>query len=99
MGRNILTKYGLTGNSGLGVANMSVFHVSANYYAGKNKVFIEKIYKEWGLIWERMTLYMARKKKKKIITCAKCLRPAISLDHHWPYYDDHNYCELHHPKK
>lgn len=95
--KNRLTRNGLTGNTGLGV--MGMFHISANYAAGKGKCFIQKSHKEWGLVWQRMTLARAKKEGRKIITCAKCKRPAISIDHHWPCENEHNYCERHSPKK
>ena len=95
--RNKLTKDGLTGNTGLGVSGV-FFHISANYAAGKGKCFIEKEHKEWGLVWQRMTLTRAKKEGRKIIPCAKCKRPAISLDHHWPYESEYNYCARHRPK-
>ena len=45
--------------------------------------------------WKRMTVKRAKKEGRHIITCSLCRRPAISLDHYWPYYSDGNYCACH----
>ena len=85
-------KYGLKNNSGLGIGGF--FHVSMPYDAGKG-VFVEKMDKEWGLTWERMSLSKAKRLKKTIITCVMCNKPAISLSHCWPYIQDFDRCKKH----
>jgi len=91
---NQLTKDGLTGRSGFNVEGMSLaFHVSANYAATKGMVFVES--EEECTNWERMTRVVAEKQGKRIIRCSYCKRPAISLDHSWPYLQEATYCARH----
>lgn len=94
---NKLTKDGLTGDSGLGVAGF--FHVTANYAAGEGNCFVRREDAEYGDIWERLPLKQAQDERLEIISCAQCDKPAISLDHHWPYMSDYNYCEDHRRRK
>lgn len=84
-------KYGLTGNSGLGVGGF--FHISMPYDCN-GRVFV------WSKDfqgWERMTPKRAKLWKREIITCSKrgCKKPAVMVDHHFPYYHDHNLCKRH----
>ncbi len=91
---NLLTKHGLTGNSGLGA--LGCFHVSANYAARKAGCFVEVIPRgERVPTWRRMTVERATKEKRHIISCSYCRRPAISLDHYWPYHSEANHCAWH----
>ncbi len=98
-----LGKFGLKGNSGLGVGGF--FHVSAPYDSN-GKVFVEHTYhrkfKQNGKTeiesmdsWKRMDLKTARKQGKKIICCSMCDKPAVSLDHLWPYDIMFNRCAEH----
>ena len=97
-----MDKYGITGNTGLGVGGL--FHISAPYSIGiTDKVFVEHRYRNNGTgdtwdSWKRMTLIRAYKENKRIITCSRCARPAVSLDHHWPHMNDYNVCAVHHAK-
>lgn len=95
--KNTLTKDGLTGNSGFGALGM--FHISANYSAGENHVFVE-CFEDGDPVptWKRTTAKQAKRKKLNIIKCAHCNAPAISLDHFWPYYSEQNYCAKHRGK-
>lgn len=89
---NVLTKDGLTGNSGFGVLNMPfATHVSASYAATKKKCFVASRNTDW----RRMTLARAKKERREIISCSYCRRPAISLDHFWPYHSEVNHCAWH----
>ena len=94
---NILTKDGLTGCSGVGVANLpGIIHISANYAAGKKRCFVVTHARRLdGPSWKRMTLARAKKEKRDILRCSYCSRPAISLDHHWPYHSEANHCAHH----
>lgn len=47
---------------------------------------------EW---WNRISKEIAERDGMKIITCCKCNKPAVQLDHLWPYYDDQCLCEDH----
>lgn len=91
--QNKLTKNGLTGNSGFNVAGMPAFHhISANYASNNGMVFVEH---EDRYRWQRMPAKMAVEKKKHIISCSYCSKPAISIDHCWPYLIENTYCEDH----
>lgn len=79
--------HGLTGYSGLNINGN--FHISASY-SNNGMLFVEKI-NDIGR-WRRA---IKPKKNEKIITCCKCKRPAILLDHFYPYHIDHNLCEIH----
>ena len=78
-------KYGLTGNSGL----TGWGHVSASYDCN-GMVFVET-----DDYWKRMPKEEAEKQGLKIITCSYCDKPAVSLDHHYPYMADQNLCAEH----
>ena len=84
-------KYGIKGNTGLGVGGM--FHVSAPYDSN-GKVFVRVDHPEWGEVWERVDADKAD--PQRVIRCVMCDKPAVSLDHHWPYYSDMNRCADHH---
>jgi len=84
-------KYGIKGNTGLGVGGM--FHVSAPY-DNNGKVFVRVDHPEWGEVWERVDADKAD--PQRVIRCVMCDKPAVSLDHHWPYYSDMNRCADHH---
>ena len=32
---------------------------------------------------------------QRILRCAHCMRPAVRIDHHWPYMSGANACEKH----
>ena len=91
--KNQLTKDGLTGNSGFAVEGLAplITHISANYASTKGKVFVET--RDMG--WRRMTRVAAEKQGKPIIRCSYCKRPAISVDHCWPYLQEATYCGHH----
>jgi hypothetical protein len=93
---NTLTKDGLIGSSGLGVDGSVFFHIAANYAAGRGKCFVEWFGRgDSAPDWKRMTLKRAHKEGRHIIACAHCDKPAISLDHLWPYHSEMNYCAAH----
>ena len=84
-------KFGLTGDSGMVADGL---HISAPYDSN-GMVFVEVEDKEWGVICERVEKEKATTEKMNIITCSMCNKPAVSLDHYWPYYSDHCLCEEH----
>jgi len=83
---NKLSKYGLTGDCGFISPNI---HVNANYDCN-GMVFVET-----DDYWERMPKKEAKKKGLKIIKCSYCDKPAVSLDHSWPYLQDETTCKKH----
>lgn len=102
-----LGKYGIKGSTGLGVGGF--FHVSAPYDSN-GKVFVCHTYKrkyiQDGVVlteemdsWKRMTLARAKKEHRRIIPCSMCNRPAVSLDHLWPYEIMFNRCSEHYKSK
>jgi hypothetical protein len=91
-------KYGITGNSGLGVGGF--VHVCMPYDSN-GEVFVKADYREklpngkvarfeW---WKRVPKNKA--KEENIIRCNFCNKPAVRLDHLWPSYDEMNACEKH----
>jgi len=91
-------KYGLTGNSGLGIGGF--FHISMPYDSNgkvfvvvklKEKLSSGKFYTHES--WKRVD--MKKAKEVDIIRCAFCNKPAVRLDHLWPYYCETNSCEKH----
>jgi hypothetical protein len=85
----------LKGKSGLIAPGI---HVSAPYDSN-GKVFVEYEFRKklangklgiWQS-WKRMTLARAKKEKRHIIKCL-CGKPAIQMDHFWPYYWDDTLC-------
>lgn len=98
-----LGKYGIKGSTGLGVEGF--FHLSAPYDSN-GKVFVQYTYRRSYVkdgeklveemdSWKRMTLAKAKKEKRTIIPCSMCDKPAVSLDHHWPYENLFNRCKKH----
>jgi hypothetical protein len=83
-----LDKYGLTGVHGFVGAGI---HLSANYSSGDDTVFVRDE-EEWDM-WERINTKDA--KDRNIITCYYCDKPAVSLDHSWPYLQEHTTCAEH----
>lgn len=89
--RKGMGKYGLTGNTGLGVCGF--FHIAMPYDCN-GRVFV---WSKDRIGWERMTLKRAKLWKREVITCSKpgCNNPAAMVDHLFPYYQDHNLCKSH----
>lgn len=83
-------KFGITGNTGLGVGGM--FHVSAPYDSN-GKVFVWEQQHDGGETWYRVESDQAD--PAHIIRCSMCDKPAVSLDHLWPYYVEMNRCKEH----
>ena len=78
------------------------FHVTANYAAGDGNCFIAQCISEEGFdyeCWDRMPLQQAIEQGCTIIQCHHCDKPAISIDNHWPYMSEMNYCEDHRPAR
>jgi hypothetical protein len=69
-----------------------MFHVSAPYDAN-GKVFVHVQHKEWGKVWKRVRADKAD--QKRVIRCCTCDKPAVSLDHLWPYHSEMNRCADH----
>lgn len=86
-----LGKYGITGNTGLGVGGF--FHITAPYDSN-GMVFVSS--EEDMMDWSRVPLEEAKEKNLSIISCCMCSKPAVSLDHHYPYFMSKNRCEEHH---
>ncbi len=90
---NDFTKDGLTGTSGFGVEGLpGIWHINANYAATEGNVFVEV---ESAGEWERMKETDAVEQKRRVIPCTYCAKPAISLDHSWPYLTEATYCADH----
>jgi hypothetical protein len=83
-------KYGLKGNTGL--CACGVYHVSAPYDSN-GKVFVSIRHKQWGEIWRRVSADKAN--PARVIRCSMCDKPAVSLDHLWPYHSEMNRCAKH----
>jgi hypothetical protein len=66
-------------------------HIAAPYDCN-GRVFVWTKDGEW---WERMTAKRAALWKRQIITCNQCDKPAVQLDHYWPYYNDRTLCADH----
>ena len=88
-------KYGLSGNSGFVSEDK---HVAASYDSN-GMVFVEVDDGHGGTWWRRIARKEAEDRGLSIILCSMCDKPAVSLDHHWPYDDDLNRCEKHHGKR
>ena len=91
-------RYGLRGCSGLFVGGC--FRVAAPYDCN-GKVFVESESTDpddCAPVWRRMSAKKAVREGRKIITCSMCNKPAVSLDHLWPYYRDMNRCKEHYGK-
>lgn len=97
-GQKQVGKYGITGNTGLGIGGL--FHINMPYDSN-GKVFVKWTYKQklsGGKIekfdsWKRVDKNKA--KEQDIIQCSFCDKPAVRLDHLWPYYSEMNACEKH----
>lgn len=87
-------KYGLSGNSGIVAEGL---HIAAPYDSNGG-VFVEVEDEEWGVVWRRVSKKKAESKGMKIISCSMCEKPAVSLDHHWPYFHDYCRCKDHYGK-
>jgi len=84
--------YGLKGNDGF-IADGNI-HLSASYDSN-GEVFTEIFDGDSAPSWERMKLTEAVIRKATIISCSECDLPAVSLDHHWPYHTEMNFCKVH----
>ncbi len=88
----ISTGKGLKGNSGVFPGG----HISMNY-SNNGMVFIEsKINVEGNLLdsWDRIPIENLTP-EHKIIKCYRCEKPAITLDHYYPFMNDRTFCEDH----
>lgn len=83
----LFDEHGITGNSGIVPGG----HVSANFSAGDGNVFI--LVEDF---WKRISK-SDLKPEMKIVECVYCKKPAISIDHHYPYESEFNYCKDHKP--
>ena len=85
---------GLAGNSGLGAEyhNAEVFHVSAPF-SNNGMVFVDV--DDGKCDWKRVP--EAEADPAKIIRCSEpgCEKPAVMLDHFYPYHSENNRCEGH----
>jgi len=68
-----------------------MLHVSRPFVAKPGEVFVVSGIQEesWQLCPE------SEAEGKRVIVCTHCDKPAIQLDHFWPYYSDHNLCAFH----
>jgi hypothetical protein len=89
-----IDEYGITGSSGLFPGG----HLAMPYSATPRHVFVAVQHKEYGLVWRRCTPNQAKRWRKKPIGCGiqGCGRPAVVLDHYWPWMgDEYNRCAKH----
>ena len=84
-------KYGLTGNSGVVAEGLHI----AGSYDSNGGVFVSTIDDDYGHVWERVDKERAVSEGMEIISCSMCEKPAVSLDHHWPYFSDYCRCADH----
>ena len=82
-------KYGLSGSSGMVGGGL---HIAASYDCN-GMVFVEVQDEDVGLWWKRVAKEEAE--EGKIIKCSMCDKPAVSLDHYWPYYTERCLCADH----
>lgn len=78
---------GLTGDHGFIAPGL---HVSMNFDCN-GMVFVEGEYAGW----KRVSAQEAIDGKMNIITCSQCDKPAVSIDHHYPYFKCGNHCAEH----
>jgi hypothetical protein len=80
--------YGIVGRAnhlpGIGLLNMN--------YSSAGKVFIED---KTGEGWFRGTPEEARKRGLKVVSCHYCHKPAVTLDHSYPWQTEYTACEDH----
>lgn len=79
------TQYGIAGDSGIitDEAGGLVMHLNAPYgNKDEDTVFVATAD---GMSWRRMKKDVAAKKKLSPIKCSYCAKPAVRLDHSWPY--------------
>lgn len=82
----------LQGNSGfVQQPNGSVIHVNAPYGAEAGSVFVDLGDERW----ERMDRQEAEASGAKVITCTYCGKPAVMVDHCWPYLVESTVCQRH----
>lgn len=83
--QNAIGKYGITGDHGF----FGSIHLSAPFDCN-GKVFVED-----GEYWKRVTKREAKKKGLRVIHCSECDKPAVRLDHLWPYENKMTACAEH----
>lgn len=84
-------KYGLSGNDGMVADGL---HIAAPYDSNGD-VFVEIDHEDYGVVWKRVPPEQARSLGLNVIKCSMCEKPAVSLDHYWPYYSEFNRCADH----
>jgi len=57
------------------------------------KVFVSVPHKKHGKVWKRVRV--AKADPRCIIRCDMCDKPAVVLDHLWPYHSEMNRCSDH----
>ena len=72
---------------------MKVLLVCAHYEAGPGEVFVEVYDEDCGQLWERRAATDVG--DATIITCARCDKAAVQLDHLWPYHQEMCLCAEH----
>jgi len=93
-----IDEFGIKGNTGLTGNKNGIIHVNANY-SSNGMVFVVDCEDEndtFGMSWERMSLEQAKHDGRQIITCHYCEKPAVSLDHSYPYLQGATTCKEHH---
>jgi hypothetical protein len=89
------TQYGIGGESGIitDEAGGLVMHINAPYgNRDEDTVFVAT---DEGMSWTRMKKDIAAKKKLSPIKCSYCVKPAVRLDHSWPYLTGTTSCADH----
>jgi len=84
------TLSGLTSTTGLMGGGI---HINAPYIVEDDKTVFVGDYDEMS--WERMSVSEAKKKKLSPIKCSYCAKPAVRLDHMWPYVSGTTSCHDH----
>lgn len=91
------TNYGLSGNSGLLTDDKGtvVMHLNMPYGNNdENTVFVVPKGAEFDS-WRRMTKEEAKKQGLTPIKCSYCKKPAVRLDHSWPWMMGTTSCKDH----
>lgn len=68
-----------------------MIHISRPFVAKPGEVFVVSgtTGQDWQLCPE------SEAEGGRVIVCTHCDKPAVQLDHFWPYYSEHNLCTFH----
>jgi hypothetical protein len=91
------THYGLSGTTGIATDDKGamVAHLTMSYGNNdKEMVFVVPDVAAFN-VWERMPKKEAERRKLSPIKCTYCDKPAVRLDHSWPYVIGRTACADH----